>query len=295
MGAFDTKKDAMNTFISELAEKRRAAEATKNIKSSMEYRWGTIKEKQKEGTKNAAREVFLTIYRDALPLDDTHKQTFQSSLNDRMLSFVEKETGSDDVYDWLKTAAVKKGCIPAKKICDAVEHCMTEACTQYYEEEDMDVDAIDMSKTSKTVSDTVKKVTSDMDADEVSSIIESNVKATIAKEIAISKEEDEKLAALEEELSSDETVISESAIDVALLDAGFTPNQVYHPSLFNGIMMGEVSRLESEGLSGQDVQKKAFYESVQELTVLQTLQTLGLIDINVHNIDKMALNYANQQ
>lgn len=294
MSAFEAKKDAMNTFISELAEKRRAVEAAKNIRSSQEYRWGTIAEKQKEGTKNAAREVFLTIYRNALPLDNTHKQAFQSSLDDRMVSFVEKETGSDDIYDWLKTSAAKKGCMPAKKICDAVEQCITEACSQYYEEEDIDVDAIDMSTTSETVSDTVKKVTSDMDADEVSAIIESNVKATIAKEIAISKEEDEKLAALEEELSSDETVISESAIEIALLDAGFVPNQIYQPSLFNGIMMGEVSRLERDGLTGQDVQKKAFYESVQELTVLQTLQTLGLIDINVHNIDKMAMDYANQ-
>lgn len=291
MAYIEEKQNAMNTFISELSARRMAAEATENIKHSRTYRWGVLKDKKAEGIKNAAQEVFLTIYHDALPLDKEYKDVYANSLNSRVLDFAKRQSGTDDIYAWLKTQAGCKKSIPAKKICAAVESKIDEACSSYYEDDESDVESIDVSPSSTIVQNAVDQITKDMDMDQVSAIIENNVRATITKEIETSKEEDEKLAALEEQLAADDSVVGEEGIEVALLDAGFKPNTMYKPSLFNGIMIGQVKSMEAKGLSGQDVQKQAFYESVQELTALQTAQTLCLIDINVNNMDKVAMSY----
>jgi hypothetical protein len=139
------------------------------------------------------------------------------------------------------------------------------------------------------------KITSDMNADQVSAMIADNVKNAITNEMTVSKEEDAKLAELEASLASDDKVVNEEAVEIALIGAGFTPGQIYQPELFTGIMTGEMNKIINESWDGEQKQKKAFYESVKEMTALQTLQTFGLIDINANNVDKIARDYASRK
>lgn len=290
MNSVKDNKENMSAFLQELEEQQRAAEASHNMTHNRSYIINSIKDKQDEGTRNAAREVFVSIYRDALPLDKDYKTTYKRSLDNHLINYIAKET-EGDVYDYLKQAGIS-GSAPAKEICDSVENGMACICKQYYENmDDVDPDEIDMGPESQNVLQVAQKVTSDMNADQVSEIIEANVKATIAKEIAATKEEDEKLAALEESLAADETVVSEDGLEMKLVDAGFKPNTVYKPSLFNAIMVGAIDKFSENGDEGVELQKKAFYESAQELTVLQTLQTLNILDINPGNVDKIAAKY----
>lgn len=283
-------KADMTAFLNHLTDARRSAEAIDRHKRSRQYIWGSIRDKKKEGVHNVAEKVLTTIYANSLPLDAEHKAIYESSINSTIMDHIRK-SGSVDTYDYLEKAA-KRGSLPAKTICESAERVMTEICNKYYTEEDLDPDDIDMTPESENVMSAVTKITSDMNADEVSTAIENNVKATIAKEMEISKQEDEKLAELEKQLSDDDSVQEESAIDTALHLAGFGAKNIYKPQLFTSIMMGKVKTFTEDGdLEGDAIQKKAFYESVKELAALQTLNTLGCIDINIYNVDKVAAKY----
>lgn len=283
-------KENMSAFLSNLEERRKSSEATARFRKSKSYIWGQIKNKKEEGARNAAEKVFLSIYNNALPIDANHRVVFESNLNNAIMRHV-TESGASDVYDYLQKAS-KRGSIPAKTICESANAYMERACEKYYHEEDIDPDEIDTSKDSDIVTSAVVKITSDMNADEVSAAIENNVRATIAREMEISKQEDQKLADLEEQLANDDSVKEEADIDDIMYREGFGNKRIYKPTLFTGIMIGKVNTYTEEGeLDGPEIQKKAFYESVKELTALQTLHTLGCIDINVNNVDKYARKY----
>lgn len=283
-------EENMSAFLDNLSDIRKSEQAAQAFKRSRTYKWNAIKDKSAEGAHNAAEKVFLTIYQNSLPLDESHKAIFESSIRSNIMHHI-TESGASNVYEYLKKAAAK-GSLPAKTICESAEKYINDVCAAYYQEEDIDPDEIDMSPESETVTDAVTKITSDMSADEVSAAIENNVRATIAKEMEISKQEDQKLAELEEQLTNSDTIKEEADIEAAMYAAGFGTKHIYSPQLFTSIMMGKVKAYTEEAdLDGKDIQKKAFYESVKELTALQTLHTLGCIDINVNNVNRIASQY----
>jgi hypothetical protein len=244
---------------------------------------------------NVAARVFTTIYKDALPFDDSHKALYRKSLEQKVLSCMGKDS-EGGVYQALKDAA-RKGSQPARVICESAEREVKNFCDKLYAEDVSidDVENTDMSPESTNVAVMADKITSDMNADQVSAMIADNVKNAITNEMTVSKEEDAKLAELEASLASDDKVVNEEAVEIALIGAGFTPGQIYQPELFTGIMTGEMNKIINESWDGEQKQKKAFYESVKEMTALQTLQTFGLIDINANNVDKIARDYASRK
>jgi hypothetical protein len=292
---FETSKNGMSTFIKELARNKHDAELNDIHRNSDEYKWNTINDLQDKGTTNVAAKVFTTIYKDALPFDDSHKALYSKSLDQKVLSCMGK-TSSEDIYLALKDAG-RKGSAPARVICESAEKVVKNFCEKLYAEDVSidDVENTDMSPESTNVAVMADKITSDMNADQVSAMIAENVKNAITNEMAVSKEEDDKLAALEASLANDEKVVNEEAVEIALIGAGFTPGEIYQPELFTGIMTGEMNKIINESWNDDQKQKKAFYESVKEMTALQTLQTFGLININANNVDRIAREYASKK
>lgn len=289
--ALQASKDDMSAFLSDLTARKTSREATASYKRSRGYRSGIVREKIDECARNAAEKVFCSIYNNAIPLDSTHRAVYEADLNSALFKHVQ-ESGANDVYDYLRSKA-SKGSIPAKTICENANKYANEMLSRYYVEEDEDPEELDTTKDSDNVTTIADRITADMSADQVSAAIEANVRAAIQKEMEISVEEDRKLAELEEQLSKDETVKEEADIEMALYRAGYPKNKIYQPSLFTGIMLGKVKEITEEGeLEGDAIQKRAFYESVKELTALQTLHTLCCIDINPYNVDQYARRYA---
>ena len=283
-----TSKANMSAFLDHLNSMRQTARATAALKQSRTYRLNALQRKVSEGARAAAEKVFMSIYTNAVPVDKQHRIVYETSLQKTMQRHIE-ESGEPDVYDYLKKAA-KQGSAPAKMICENADKYISESCRKYYLEEDTDIDDVDISA---DINDAVVKITSDMDVDAVSEAIENNVRATIASEMAISKQEDEKLAALQQRLADDEGITEEGHIEGVLIGEGYCGfGRVYTPQLFTGIMMGKVKMYTEEGeLDGPDIQKKAYYESVKELTALQTLHTLGCITIDHNNVAAYTRKY----
>lgn len=287
----DQKRQGMEAFLSELRAREEQEMLMQQYKESPKYKLGVLNEEREKGLENCAAGVICKIYRDALPLDDEYKAANQGELDDGFIDTI-KQKSPNGVYTFLSSCA-SAGCKPAQLMMEAVLEAIDTSCKRFYENlDEVDPDEIDMGPTSKIVNDAVNTVTSKMDYDQISEIIEQNVQNTVKREIETQKAEDEKLQELQSKLSEDDTVQTESAIEAALMREGMSKKQ-YQPTLFNGIMIGKVKKFtESGDLSTEYVQKKAFFESVKEYTKIETLSMLNMMKFNQSQLNQLANEYA---
>ena len=138
----------------------------------------------------------------------------------------------------------------------------------------------------------VDKISSDMDYDQVSQIINDHVTSTVQDEISRTQKEDEHVKELEDVLAANEEITTESAIDTELEKMGEGKKE-YIPSLFTGIMINKTNLYtESADLDEDHIEKKAFFESVKEYTLWDMVHTLGLEKFSKNDIDFTATKYA---
>lgn len=287
----DQKKTGMSAFLNNLQKLQDEEESMRQMKNNPQYKLNVIADEKKKGLENCAAGVICKIYRDALPMDPEYKAGYMSELDAGFIQHI-KGKNPEGVYAYIVDSA-KAGSKPAKLMLEAVNSAINECCKKFYENlDELDADKIDLGPESKEVKDGIAQITSKMDYEEISKIIEDNVQETVRREIENTKEEDRKLAELQEKLAADETVQTESAIDMALAQAGMSTKQ-FQPSLFGGIMIGNVTMFSESGeLDEEHVQKKAFFESVKEYTKLETLSVLDMQRYGVGDVENLALKYA---
>lgn len=287
----DQKKQGMESFLSELNAREEQNALMERYKSDPKYKLNIVNEQREKGLENCAAGVISKIYRDALPLDDDYKSANQKELDDGFISTI-KAKEPKGVYTFLSSCS-SAGCRPAKLMVEAVTEAIDDICRQYYEDLDaVDPDEIDLGPKSPEVDDAIEKVSSKMDYDQISDLIEQNVQNTVKQEIENQKAEDEKVKELEAKLTQDDSVQTESAIEAALMAEGMGKKQ-YQPSLFTGIMIGKVKEFSESGdLDDEHVKKKAFFESVKEYTKVETFATLGMINLNQSQLDLLSNQYA---
>ena len=287
----DQKKHGMETFLSELKKREEQEMLQQQYKETPNYKLAVINDARNEGLENCAAGVICKIYRDALPVSDEYRNGYQTELDNSLIETIKAEQPKG-VYTFLSDCAVK-GSKPAQLLCEAVKEEVESKCAKFYEDfDEIDPDEIELGPDSESIQDAIEKVNTKMDYDQISDVIENNVKQTVQREIQIQKEEDEKIKALEDELSGDENVQTESAIEAALMREGMSRHQ-YQPSLFNGIMIGKVKEYTEDGdLDDEHVQKKAFFESVKEYTKFELFSTMNMKHFNQAQLNDLANRYA---
>lgn len=285
------KKHNMEAFLSELKKREEQEMLAKRYKESPKYKYAVIDNARTAGLENCAAGVVCKIYRDALPVDETYKNGFQKELDDGFIETIKKES-PNGVYTFLSSCA-KKGSKPAELMVEAVRAAVDEKCAKFYEElDEIDPDEIDLGPDSEPIQDAIEQVNAKMDYDQISEIIEKNVQNTVRREIETQKAEDAKVKALEEQLSADDSIQTESAIETALMRAGMSKHQ-YQPTLFAGIMIGKVKEYTEAGdLDTEHVQKKAFFESVKEYTKHEMFSVLNMTHYTQSQLDNLANRYA---
>lgn len=288
----DQRRTGMEKFLADLEARKEQDYLMERYKTNPKYKLNILNEEREKGLENSATGVICKIYRDALPMEDEYKATNKQELDDGFISMIKEKSPDGGVYTFLSSCA-SNGCKPAKLMVEAVNKAIDEHCRKFYENlDDVDPDEIDMGPKSAVVSDVVDQVSSSMDYDQISNIIEQNVQNTVRREIETQKAEDQKLEELQNKLSEDDSVQTESAVEAALMREGMKRKQ-YQPSLFNGIMIGKVKEFTEAGdLDDARVQKKAFFESVKEYTKIETLSTLNMVHFNQRQLDDLANAYA---
>lgn len=277
----DSLESKMKKFIDTLNKEREIAHANKAARQRPEHKLGLIKKMEKDAKEHCAAEVVCKIYRDALPLDEEYRDSNKYELDEFFIKRMkQRNPKSNGMYDYI-TDCAHKGSKPAKMLVEEVDGLVRRLVSYYYENMDtLDTEDIELGLDSKDVADGIDDVTTKMNYDEISGIIENNVRTTVQREIENTKKEDEVLKSLQDSMKADNSVATESAIDKALTVAGFDKPKVYEPSLFNGILIGKITEITESGDIPDDViEKKAFFEAVKEYTMLETLHTMSLENI----------------
>lgn len=210
---------------------------------------------------------------------------------------------------------IRKGSPAAKKIMDATDKIVQDD----YNNKAMNVENLSAEDMMFRANDeTIKKidaVSNDMDLPDLSQAIKDNVKMAAMSEIKRAKEEKENIKNLEKQLSQDMSITTQAAIESALELHGITEKKNFNPTLFQGIMIGNVNKyqvLKESGLlkpqcvygtldefgftesveATDSVEVIAFIESVKELTKLSIVKALKLERFDPRTITEMANDYA---
>ena len=159
-------------------------------------------------------------------------------------------------------------------------------------------------------------VNKDLDLDDISKIIKDSVKTSAASEILRAKKEKEDIKQLEADLVNDMNVKNEEDIQEAMQLRGFGETKTFQPSLFQGIMIGNMNKftkMEESGLlepdyiyntledygynestndTGASKEELAFIETVKEYTRLSIVKALKMERFSLNDINDLANQYA---
>jgi predicted CopG family antitoxin len=287
--SLENSKKSVSDFISNLEAERKQAAMDTLHKNKPATKAVKIAQECSEAKELTTQDIFAKIYRDALPLDDSYKAGASSELDQGVISFIKKRDPKGSAYNYI-TERAKSGSIQAKQILESVDREIDGHFRHFYEGiKEAEFDDIKLDEGDRK--SIVDKISGDMGYDEVSQIINDHVQQTVQEEITRTKEEDDHLKELQDSLSQDETMTTESAIETELLRRGEGP-EPYQPTLFSGIMISQVEAFNESGLDEEHVQKKAFFESVKEYTKWDMLSTLGIENFKQKDVDYLATRYA---
>ena len=289
----DQRENKMINFMDEINKTVQAKKASDAYENSPEVKRRVL-EKTKKNAKGVCLDmIFSKIYKDALPLNDEYKVAHGEDLDGEFKDFVKAKAPQG--LEYYVHESIKKGNTSGKLLLESVNKLVKD----FFFEMDMDIenvniDDIKFDPDSEKVQERITEITDKMGAEDISEIIKNNVKTAALEDINRSKAHDEEMKAIVDELKNDPSVTTEAVLDRKLNLAGVTNSKIYTPTLFEGIMINKTNLVKESGMDidPEDVSKKAFTESVKEMTKLTTLHTLGVQPIGLKESKALAFNYA---
>lgn len=314
MEKFEDREQKVLSFMDRVKAQKEQEAQDAAFQNSNEYKLRCLDREQDNAKGVCLDMIFSSIYKNALPLNDDYKVAHGEDLDAEMKDFINARSPKGMVY-YVKEG-IKKGSKAAKKIMDATDKIV---------EDDYNTKAMNVENLSaddmmfKADGENIRKidaVSDDLNLPDISQTIKDNVKMTAMSEIKRAKEEKENMRNLEKQLSQDMNVTDNAAIESALEFHDVTTKKDFIPTLFQGIMIGNVNKLQALKESGtlkpqcvygalddfgftesveatDSVEVLAFIESVKELTKLNILKALKLEKFNLMDITDMAVEYAN--
>ena len=287
-----TKEKEFSEFFDRI-EKKRAEEAAANrMQNSPGVKVLKIKHLKNDVKEKCAGALFAKIYRDSLPMDEEFKIGNRDELDTGAIEFIKLRCPTG-CYDYV-VESEKNGSVYAKRMHKAIDETVNSHFRKFYESlADTDTEQIKFDMDSEEGDNLIRDISAKLDYDEISKIIENNVQQTVQNEIERTKEEDERMQAIQEKLAQNEAIVTEEAIDRELYRMG-VKNERYVPSLFSGIMIDKVNQFSesADDIGMENVQKKAFFESVKEFTKWSMISVMGLENFKQKDIDQIATRYA---
>lgn len=301
-------------FMDEVQKIKDKQVSEEEYRNSRENKLNIIEQEREPAKMQCINHVFANVYKKALPLNDEYKQCCSDNLDDEMATFITDRCDGDEgkyMTDCAKRSAV------CKKLLEKV----TDVVNDYFEEKADNIDSYSADEMAFRMDDATERkldlITKELELDDVSDVIADNVKATAIAEITRAKEQKEANKKLEQELANDMAVKTEAAIEDILSFRGLMDTKDYNPTLFQGIMIGNLNTTSKMYESGHlddyyvreavseygandsaeirqaTVPEVAFLESVKELTRLSIVKALNMEDlIDVNKVNALAREYA---
>ena len=309
----DNREIRLLDFIDNIENEERNKKAESDFKNSDTYKLRMIDKSRDEAKKEYLTKVLSDTYRDAIPLNDEYKVAYKDDIDKCFRDFLNERCPQGVEY-YIKEA-IKKNSGFAKKVLEAVNHLVDEKYNKLSLKLEEVTDEDLVFNNDKDEQKKVNVVGRELNTDEVASIVKDNVKQTAVSEIQRAKEEKEKLQAVEDELANDVKMNTPQKVEEAMRLKGLGQGY-YKPSLFNGIMISNMNKIQAKMESGDNCeystydalkdypmtlnesatpQELAFIESVKEYTGYALVKALKLESFDMYNIDNLAQSYAQRK
>lgn len=309
----DNREIRLLDFIDNIENEERNKKAESDFKNSDTYKLRMIDKSRDEAKKEYLTKVLSDTYRDAIPLNDEYKVAYKDDIDKCFRDFLNERCPQGVEY-YIKEA-IKKNSGFAKKVLEAVNHLVDEKYNKLSLKLEEVTDEDLVFNNDKDEQKKVNVVGRELNTDEVASIVKDNVKQTAVSEIQRAKEEKEKLQAVEDELANDVKMNTPQKVEEAMRLKGLGQGY-YKPSLFNGIMISNMNKIQAKMESGDDCeystydalkdypmtlnesatpQELAFIESVKEYTGYALVKALKLESFDMYKIDNLAQSYAQRK
>ena len=309
----DNREIRLLDFIDNIENEERNKKAESDFKNSDTYRLRMIDKSRDEAKKEYLTKVLSDTYRDAIPLNDEYKVAYKDDIDKCFRDFLNERCPQGVEY-YIKEA-IKKNSGFAKKVLEAVNHLVDEKYNKLSLKLEEVTDEDLVFNNDKDEQKKVNVVGRELNTDEVASIVKDNVKQTAVSEIQRAKEEKEKLQAVEDELANDVKMNTPQKVEEAMRLKGLGQGY-YKPSLFNGIMISNMNKIQAKMESGDNCeystydalkdypmtlnesatpQELAFIESVKEYTGYALVKALKLESFDMYKIDNLAQSYAQRK
>ena len=309
----DNREIRLLDFIDNIENEERNKKAESDFKNSDTYKLRMIDKSRDEAKKEYLTKVLSDTYRDAIPLNDEYKVAYKDDIDKCFRDFLNERCPQGVEY-YIKEA-IKKNSGFAKKVLEAVNHLVDEKYNKLSLKLEEVTDEDLVFNNDKDEQKKVNVVGRELNTDEVASIVKDNVKQTAVSEIQRAKEEKEKLQAVEDELANDVKMNTPQKVEEAMRLKGLGQGY-YKPSLFNGIMISNMNKIQANMESGDNYeystydalkdypmtlnesatpQELAFIESVKEYTGYALVKALKLESFDMYKIDNLAQSYAQRK
>jgi hypothetical protein len=309
----DNREIRLLDFIDNIENEERNKKAESDFKNSDTYKLRMIDKSRDEAKKEYLTKVLSDTYRDAIPLNDEYKVAYKDDIDRCFRDFLNERCPQGVEY-YIKEA-IKKNSGFAKKVLEAVNHLVDEKYNKLSLKLEEVTDEDLVFNNDKDEQKKVNVVGRELNTDEVASIVKDNVKQTAVSEIQRAKEEKEKLQAVEDELANDVKMNTPQKVEEAMRLKGLGQGY-YKPSLFNGIMISNMNKIQAKMESGDNYeystynalkdypmslnesatpQELAFIESVKEYTGYALVKALKLESFDMYKIDNLAQSYAQRK
>ena len=309
----DNREIRLLDFIDNIENEERNKKAESDFKNSDTYKLRMIDKSRDEAKKEYLTKVLSDTYRDAIPLNDEYKVAYKDDIDKCFRDFLNERCPQGVEY-YIKEA-IKKNSGFAKKVLEAVNHLVDEKYNKLSLKLEEVTDEDLVFNNDKGEQKKVNVVGRELNTDEVASIVKDNVKQTAVSEIQRAKEEKEKLQAVEDELANDVKMNTPQKVEEAMRLKGLGQGY-YKPSLFNGIMISNMNKIQAKMESGDNCeystynalkdypmtlnesatpQELAFIESVKEYTGYALVKALKLESFDMYKIDNLAQSYAQRK
>lgn len=299
-------------FIGSVEQEKRDIQNAKEFDNSTKVKLRVLDKEKDKLKKDLVNGTLSEIFVKSVPLSDDYKVANDNELKDYFGNFIKSRYG-EDIDTYVTEVKAKNKSAFIKKLLEAAE---TEA-EEEFKDKALNIDDIKVDElVFNSPEDTSRKIDiigKDLDIDEISDIINNNVKETAMSEITRAKREKEKLKEVEAELAKDINIDSEEKVEEALELRGLNNTKDYTPTLFEGVMIGSTTKINSLVNSGQlgniniyntlaeygrvtegvgSPEELAFIESIKEYTCLSMLKALKFEDFNLDYVNNLANEYA---
>lgn len=287
------REDSMINFMDEVDKHNKSQQAANNYANSVDVKRRILNKKKDDAKGICLDLIFSKIYKDALPMDDEYKVAHGNDLDAEFHDFISDK--APDGLEYYVKESIKKGNKAAKSIMEEVDKLVKE---NFFEAsmalEDSNSEDVEFDPDSEENQEKIKDITDSIGGEDISEIIKKNVKQTAIDDIEKTKKHDEELKGIVDDLKNDPKITTEASLDRALRLRGVGVPKFYQPSLFEGIMINKTNLIKNSGekLSNDIINKKAFTESVKELTKINVLHALNFEPISTIESKKLAKKYA---